>query len=99
MWYFLMKVPPKAGTALANQAAGAFVSCWIDFREKDGAEHLAKYYLDEEGWDHEETQEAVWVERETYEKNPEGLEHFLEAQTDSACFVINQWPVNREDEA
>ena len=51
MWYFLMKVLPKAGTVLANEAAGAFVSCWIDFREKDGAEHLAKYYLDEEGWE------------------------------------------------
>ena len=98
MWYFVLKVSPKPKTQHATEAAGAFVNCWIDFREQEGAEHLAKFYLSQEGWDYEETQEAVWVEKATYDPDSEGMQHFLEAEANSACFVVNQWPPNGEDQ-
>ena len=98
MWYFLLEVSPKPDTELAKKAGGAFVNCWIDFREKDGAENLAKFYLGQEGWEHEETQEAAWVEALDYEDDSEGLQRFLEAQDNSACFVVDQWGLNGEDE-
>jgi len=94
MWYFMLKVSPKPETELAKEAGGAFVNCWINFREKEGAEHLAKFYLAEVGWDYEETQEANWVEKQDYDDDPEGMRHFSEAETDSVCFVAHQWPVN-----
>jgi len=50
MWYFILKVSPKPNTQLATEAGGAYVNCWIDFREQSGAEHLAKFYLNQEGW-------------------------------------------------
>jgi hypothetical protein len=98
MWYFVRKVSPKPDTELAKEAGGAFVNCWIDFREKDGAETLAKFYLGQEEWDCNEIQEAAWVEALDYEDDAEGLQHFLEAQDNSACFVVHQWGLNGEGE-
>jgi len=98
MWYFVLKVSHKPDTELAKDAGGAFVNCWINFREKDGAENLAKFYLAQEGWNYEETQEANWVEEQDYDNDPEGIQHFSEAETDSACFVVHQWPANDREE-
>jgi hypothetical protein len=98
MWYFVLKVSPKPKTQLAIEAAGAFVNCWIDFREQEGAEQLAKFYLTQEGWDFEETQEATWVDRTTYDPDSEGMGYFLEAEANSSCFVVHQWPPNGEDQ-
>ena len=98
MWYFVLKLSPKPDTQLAKESGGAFANCWIDFREKDGAEHLAKFYLGQEGWEYEETQEAAWVEQWDYEDDAENLQHFLEAQENSACFVVQQWGLNGEED-
>ena len=98
MWYFILKVSPQPDTQLATQTSGAFVNCWIDFRERDGAELLAKFYLAQEGWNYDETQEACWVEKSDYDDDSEGLQHFFDAETNSACLVVNQWGANGEEE-
>lgn len=98
MWYFILKVTPKPDTPLASEAGGAFVNCWIDFREQEGAEHLAKFYLDREGWQYEETQERNRVEKGDCDDDAEGMEHFSEAEMNSASFLVNQWPANGEEE-
>jgi hypothetical protein len=99
MWYFVLKVSPKPDTENAKEFGGAYVNCWIDFREQIGAEHLAKFYLDQEGWQYDKTEEANWVEKEDYDDDSAGMEHFLGALTNSACFVINSWGVNGEEDA
>jgi len=98
MWYFVLRVSPRPDTELATEFGGAFVNCWIDFREQEGAEHLAKFYVSQEGWKFEETQEAAWVESSTYDRGSEGMGYFLEAEANSTCFVVNTWPANGEDE-
>jgi TRAP-type mannitol/chloroaromatic compound transport system substrate-binding protein len=98
MWYFELRISPKPDSDSAKEAAGAFVNCWIDFRERQGAEQLAKFYLDQEGWKYEETTDAKWVQKQSYDDNPEGLKRFLEAESDSASFVIHQWPANGQNE-
>lgn len=98
MWYFLIKVSPKPNTKLAREAGGAYVNCWINFGEEEGAEHLAKFYLEQEGWVHEETQERNWVEEEEYTDEPEGMQNFKEAEVNSTSFVAHQWGLNGEDE-
>ena len=81
---------------MANEAGGGYVNCWINFREKEGAEHLAKFYLEQAGWIHEETQEARWVEKADCEDNPVALQKFLEAEADSGSFIVQQWGLNGE---
>ena len=98
MWYFIIKVFPKPNTEIGKEAGGAYVNCWINFREKEGAEHLAKFYLEREGWAYEETSEARWVEQEDYEDDAEGLQNFLEAEADSGSFIVAQWGLNGEEE-
>jgi hypothetical protein len=96
MWYFLMKARPKEATD-AEQTAGAYVNCWINFQREDGARHLAEYYVTQEGWVIEEIEESKWVGQETYDDNPTGLGYFNEAVQDGASFVFNTWPTNGED--
>src|SRR4030095_8239501 len=97
MWYFLMKATPKAGSD-AEEKAGAYVNCWINFQLEDGAHQLARFYLEQAGWRVEATEESNWVEREYYDSNPDGLKYFNEAETDGASFVVNTWPTNGEHE-
>ena len=98
MWYFVLKVSPKPETHLVTEFGGAFVNCWIDFKEREGAEHLTKFYVSQEGWQYEETQEAAWVESSTYDTDSKGMEYFLEAEANGTCFVIHTWPANGEDD-
>jgi hypothetical protein len=99
MFYFVLKVSPKPDTELAKEAGGAYVSCWVNFSEWEGAEHLAKFYLAKEGWSYEETDPDVrWVQRSDYVDDEENLQYFQEAEADGACFVVAQWPVNGEED-
>jgi hypothetical protein len=89
MWYFIIKASPKPNTEQAEDSGGAYVSCWINFMIEDGAEHVAKFYVEKAGWMPEETQDVRWVERENYEDDAENLQFFLEAEADGASFVFN----------
>ena len=98
MWYFVIRALPKPGTEQAEDSGGAYVNCWINFLIEDGAEHLAKFYIEKAGWVPEETEDVRWVERENYEDEPENLQYFSEAEADGACFLFNSWDINGEDE-
>ena len=98
MWYFSLRVSPKPNTELAKEAGGAYACCWVNYREEEGAEHLAKFYLERAGWIYEETQESTWVVKEDYKDDPEGMQYYLEAEVDSGSFVVNQWDINDKDE-
>jgi hypothetical protein len=78
MWYFMIKASPKPNTG--KDAGGAYANCWINFPIQDGAEHLAKFYLEKEGWLHEKTQDAKWVERRDYDDDPQKEQYVSEAE-------------------
>ena len=88
MFHFVLHAVPKEPTA---DTAGAYVSCWIDFRERDGAELLARHYIEETGWTPGEVEEERWVEEATYAGTPE-LRYFREAAQDGASFVFHRYP-------
>jgi len=96
MWYFLIKTVPRGDDA--KQFGGAYVNCWINFQREDGAQQLALFYLEKEGWRIEGVEETKSVGRETYEENSDSLVYFNEAEQDGCSFVVNTWPTNGEDE-
>jgi|SRR6185503_8493436 len=96
MWYFLIKTVPREDDA--KEIGGAYVNCWINFQLEDGAQQLARFYLEKDGWRIEAVEKTEWVGRETYEDNPDGLNYFTEAEQDGASFLVNTWPTNGEDE-
>jgi hypothetical protein len=94
MWYFVIRASPKPNTKQAKESGGAYVSCWINFLIEDGAEHLARFYLDQAGWKVENIDEARWVVREGYDEASGALPFYSEAERDGASLVINEWPIN-----
>ena len=98
MWYFILKVSPKPNTEVAKKAGGAYVNCWINYREKEGAEHLAKFYLGKQDGITKRHKRPNGVEKDDYDDDPAEMQNFLEAEADSGSFVVQQWGLNGEEE-
>ncbi len=95
MYYFLFQVRPKPGTEHAAKCAGAYMSCWIDFKDQGGAEQLARFALDDEGWIIDTCDDVRCPTRDDYESpDPdvrECLQFFDEAQKHGWSFSFNAW--------
>ena len=99
MFLFNIELIPKPGSAQAEKFGGAYALCLIDFALKDGAEVLARYYLEQDDWQPLQTESARMVTREEYEKDhSQSLEYYDEAASDGACFVYHSWPLGMKDE-
>ena len=88
MFHFVLHAVPNEPMP---DTAGAYVSCWIDFRQRDGAELLARHYVEQSGWTPGEIEEAHWVDEARYAGTPE-LCYFREAMEDGACLVFHRSP-------
>ena len=103
MFVITVRVEPKPGTDLAEEAGGAFAVCWIDFALQDGAEHLAKFYIEQAGWTPLEVKSVAWADEEYYDEQYEGEErdqlkqYYSEAEADGVSIVFHEWPVDAED--
>lgn len=98
MHYFLIRAKPKPDNQEGKELAGAYVNCWIDFALSDGAELLARHYIEEAGWIPGVKEDERWVEEEDFKDDAELLGYFREAAEDGASFVFNSWPIGGEDE-
>jgi hypothetical protein len=91
MWFFTIRALPKPETQLALETGGAYVSCWVDFQLEDGAELLAKHYIEQAGWLPEEIEDAAWVAGDDYADDPKNALYYSEAENDGASFVFHEW--------
>lgn len=92
----MLSAKPKTGTAAAHDQSGAFVSCWINFPLADGAELLARHYVEEAGWEVESVEEVRETGREFYDGQPE-LQYMIEAEERGASFVWHLYPEEAEN--
>lgn len=92
MFWFLISAKPNPGTPRFGECGGAYVSCWINFALRDGAELLARHYIEAEGWKVLNVEEWNLSKREHYEDEEESLQYFLEAENDGASFVFHEYP-------
>lgn len=103
MFVVTVKVKPKPETEQANRFGGAYALCWIDFQLQDGAEHLARFYIEQGGWIPEEVKQVSWVDEEFYDTEYEGEErdrlkqYYGEAAADGVCVVFYRWSIDAED--
>jgi hypothetical protein len=93
MWFFTIRALPKPETLLAQETGGAYVSCWVDFQLQDGAELLARHYIEQAGWLTEEVEDAAWVMGDDYADDPKNVLYYSEAESDGASFVFHEWRV------
>ena len=98
MHFFTIHATPNPEGEHAETAGGAYANCWIDFKQRDGAEVLARYYIEESGWISEAIEEEDWVEEADYADDPEVLSYFQEAKEDGMCIVFHVYPIGEGEE-
>lgn len=98
MFLFVIEAIPKPTSPHFEEVGGAYVQCWIDFIQEQGAEHLARYYLEEEGWQPLHVEEVHFLGREDIEDDSDSLPYFLEAKQDGLSLVFHTWPIGAEED-
>ncbi|PSB14960.1 hypothetical protein C7B61_18955 [filamentous cyanobacterium CCP1] len=98
MHFFTIHATPDPESEHAETAGGAYANCWIDFKQRDGAEVLARYYIEESDWIPDTIEEEDWVEEADYADDPEVLSYFQEAKEDGMCIVFHVYPIGEEEE-
>ncbi len=93
------RVNPKSKAATEfSDAAGAYVSCYISFKDFSAAEKLAKLLIREEGWIPEKRTEA-WKVQKKQLKTKKQKQHYSEAIRYGYSLVFNMWRKGAKDAA
>jgi hypothetical protein len=85
----------KANGEFAN-TGGAYVSCYIAFKDFGGAEKLAKLLIREEGWIPERRFEAWKIEKGKL-RTKKDKQYYAEAIKYGYCLVFHTWPKDAPD--
>ncbi len=90
------KIAPQSETAVEfEDIGGAYVNCWISFKDFDAAEKLAEILVREQGWTPEMQTDASRVLKR--DCTGEDLEYYAEALKYGYSLVFNLWTKDAED--
>jgi hypothetical protein len=88
MYFFIVEARPIDPPE--EDEPGAFVSCWIDFRDIGGAQVLAEHFIRDQGWDPVRIHGDIRsVELADYADDADGRECFAQAGSEGWCFVFD----------
>jgi len=91
------RIKPNSETAKQfPDIGGAYVNCYIQFKEYDAAEKLAKLLIRERGWIPEKTTDA-WKLRKSKLKTKKEKQYYVEALKYGYSLVFNMWSKDAED--
>ena len=93
MFKFIVDCIPDQG-GQQSEHGGASGVCWINFADREGAEVLVKFYLEQEGWEIELVDEVHWVGRDEIINDPESLQYFSEAEELGRSLIFYIWPID-----
>jgi hypothetical protein len=97
LFTFRSRVNPKSKEAeKLKKVGGAYVNCWINFKDYDGAEKLAKLLIKEQGGIPEVKTDESIVQKKFLEKN-EDKQYYAEAIKYGYTLVFHMWPENAPD--
>lgn len=97
MLCLMLIATPDADNDEFKQVGGAYVNCWIDFPQEDGAEMLARHYITQAGWLPGKLEECGLVSEEQYHDEAEPLAYFREAKESGVSLAFYCWPNEAED--
>ena len=92
MFYIQFLATPRKNARTAPEAAGAFVSCWIERPSLDEAIQVARASVEAEGWIVDDPEMAHEVNAEHYSKGEGGEQYFKQALVDKEVFVFHCFP-------
>jgi hypothetical protein len=96
LFTFRSRVNPKSKAAKEfGDIGGAYVNCWVSFKDYSGAEQLAKLLIREQGWIPEiKTDESV-VRKRSLKKREK--QYYSEALKYGYSLVFHLWPKDAPD--
>ena len=92
MYFVLFEATPRRDARAAPEAAGAYVSCWIERPTLDEAVRVARTGIEVEGWIVAEPDEAYEVDAATYPPGKGGREYFEQALIDKEVWAFHLFP-------
>ncbi|HXG85054.1 MAG TPA: hypothetical protein VNI84_13620 [Pyrinomonadaceae bacterium] len=98
MWLFTIHAIPGEKSPDFKETGGAYINCWIDFTLQDGAELLARFYIEQNNWIVIEIDEVSRVEDADYLIGEPKREYFVEAKEDGASFLYCQYPIEDKED-
>ena|SRR3712207_1313135 len=91
------RINPKSETAeRLPDIAGAYVNCWIQFKDFEAAEKLAKLLIREQGWIPEQRTDASIIQKKGL-KTKKDKQFYSEAIQYGYTLVFHMWPKDAED--
>jgi hypothetical protein len=97
VFFFTFEATPAPDSENAATDGGAYINCWVNFKQYDGAEVLARYYIEQTGWIPGEITESFIVSGDRYSDDPETLAFYREAEEDGICLSFYIWPRDAPD--
>lgn len=95
MFLIIIRAHPKKREGKLKKIGGAYVSCWIDFKDPWGAEELAKLAIKSAGWSPRKIIEIQTITLKNTDKK--NKVYFKEAQKFGMSLVFHSWPLNAPD--
>jgi hypothetical protein len=89
---------PKPSSPDYGVIDGAYASCWVKEPVIEAADTAAREFLEAEGWDIEELDEAYRVSDETCLPGAVGRDLFEQVQNDGIVVQLHTWPVGAPEE-
>jgi hypothetical protein len=99
MYLFTIRSIIKPNSKAAEEfshAGGAYVNCYISFKDFAAAEKLAKLLIREEGWIPEKRTEAWKIQRKQLKTKKE-KQYYSEAIKYGYTLVFHTWPEDAKD--
>jgi hypothetical protein len=103
MIYLQYTATPKVEPIKPDEDAGAYINCWINYKEKDTdkAKSYAEKAIDECGWIITSLDSVEIIDKDYYanDEDDSHLQYFEQAELDDEVVTIYSYPlVNQEQE-
>ena len=98
IYFFTFLAHPTPDAREFEEAAGAYVNCWMRNDNGQTARERAEELIRDYGWSVEGLEEETTVTSDDYDEDDEDREFYEQALVESEVLVFNTWPRDGEDE-
>lgn len=97
LFTFRSRIKPNSEAAQNfGDVDGAYVNCWINFKDYEASEKLAKLLIRESGWIPEKKTDESIIQKK-YLKKKADKKYYSEALKYGYTLVFNMWPKDAQD--
>lgn len=95
MYMYMSKAKPTSKSKYPEDTAGAFVDCWIDFKDSRAGQRLAEILIKKADWTVLSNRPKCWEFRTLRGVRPKDRPYYREAKRCGSSLVFNMWPIKK----